>query len=466
MRHSTNVVRAAAAVLCVMALALPAAAKNGAFRSTAHGDALKGPQRRTDAPRGSCIQCHEQHASHDPDSRFSSTERILFAPNDNNLCFTCHVAPSQSGAFSGAADWSRGGHANSPAMFGRGRNASDTGKCVNCHDPHGSADRDGVIPAMLIARDEALCLDCHDGSRGADIRSQMLRGYVHGDRARGRHRPGEEDPASFAAFPAENRHVSCSDCHNIHQAFTDPAPPSAAEPSSRLAGVSRVEVVSGGAGVVPNYRFRGAGDPGPVRDFEVCFKCHSSWTVQPGGQPDIARLTSPANASFHPIQAEGKNRDIDRAAFVGDLTSRSRIGCGDCHTSDDASVRGPHGSAYPYLLKKPTSGRALLAAERMSRNDICFDCHTYDVYADAAAGPEIQRASRFNAPSTSGHAFHVGSQHLACYSCHETHGSPRNASLIASRRPDGISSYSQTPVGGTCTSTCHEMRNWTVNYSR
>ena len=449
-------------LLCLLtsAFCLPLWAKNGAFRSTGHGNPDKGPQRLANKPRGSCAQCHDEHASHDRSRSRVPNPKALFAPDDNDLCFVCHTAPSESGVFPGSATWQRSGHATSPRMT----KGADANRCVICHDPHGVRDANGVIPAMLAAREPDLCLQCHDGSRGPDIRSQLMKSYPHAIGARGRHAPGESDPAKFGSYPSNNRHATCSDCHNVHQATQDPASPSQPQASNRLAGVSRVEVVNGGAGVAPAFRWRAAGDPGEANEYEICFKCHSSWAKQPPGKADLALLTNPANASYHPIQAAGKNRNIPREAFANNMAADSVIACSDCHTSDDDRVRGPHGSMYPYLLKKPPATSTM--AEGMTPNDLCFDCHTYGVYADPKSPKEVLQFSRFNSPAGEGHAFHVGAQHLPCYACHETHGSARLPALIARGRFPGISTYVQTQSGGTCASSCHGMKTYSVNYPR
>jgi len=428
--------------LVVLLLASTAFAKNGAFRATAHGDTVKGPDRRTDVPRGSCVQCHEEHASHAAAAR---DDRGLFTSNDNELCFACHPAATESGIFPGAVEWQQSAHALSTSAANR---------CDGCHDAHGVRDAAGVIPAMLREREPELCLRCHDGSRGAaDIRSEMRKPYAHAREARGAHDPHE---GNDRALP---RHAACSDCHNPHRAMTQVIPPQAPEASSRLAGVSRVESAAIAAGVTPLFTWRAGGDATAPNEYEICFKCHSSWTRQPPGQDDIALQTSTASRSFHPIQAGGRNRHIDRAAFTGDWDADSRVSCTDCHSSDDDRVRGPHGSSYPHLLRKPLPSDG----EPASRGDLCFECHAYDVYADPAATESIQRASRF---SVSGHTFHAGTQQIACASCHEVHGSAREEALISTRRMPGIRAYTQTQAGGTCTSTCHSTKSYSASYAR
>jgi predicted CXXCH cytochrome family protein len=466
---SITTLRRAAPLAIVVAVCLLTSAfclaKNNSFRSTKHGDPNAGPQRRSQFARGSCVQCHDGlHAAHNGPAP-QSNQRGLFAPDDNDFCFVCHNGPSSDGIFAGTGPWLQTTHAKSPAVFRPGADArpsSDANKCVNCHDPHGVKDADGLIPAMLVARDSDLCLTCHCGSRGADILADESKSYRHPIGMRNRHAPGESNPNAFAAISL-NRHSECSDCHNAHRVDADPAPPFPPQASNRLAGVSRVQVSNGGAGAAPSYIWRAADDPGQANEYEICFKCHSSFTKQPPGQSNLAVLTNPANASYHPIQAPGRNTKINAAAFANGMTAQSMILCSDCHGSDDFIVRGPHGSSYRYILKKPSTTST--DQQLMQTNDICFECHVYDVYANSASLDVVQRASRFNMPATSGHAYHVGVQHVPCYGCHETHGSARHAALIATRFP-GITTYSQTATGGTCTTSCHAVRTYTVTYPR
>lgn len=403
--------------------------------------------------------------------------RMLLKTGTSNdeLCISCHEQPpavptparrrtaslsTTSRTFTGIASWNRSAHSQVPANLGA---SNGNGKCANCHNPHGVADANGLIPARLRSREQPVCLGCHDNLQRGDIASQLLRTYVHGALAPGTHDPEEgDDPAQFGTTPRNQRHVACSDCHNSHEAFEDPAPPQAPRASSRLAGVSRIKVMNGSAGTTPVYLWQAADEPGPINEYEVCFKCHSSWTTQPQGQADLALLTNPANASSHPIQERGRNPGIDPAAFVNGFAADSLVRCTDCHRSDDERTAGPHGSANAHLLKSPATTSTLPETPR--RDNLCFDCHAFATYADPAAPEAALRASRFNGPATTGHAVHVGVHQVPCYSCHETHGSVLHPALIVTGR--GIQSYLQTSAGGACTTSCHAMQTYSGNYPR
>jgi len=136
--------------------------------------------------------------------------------------------------------------------------------------------------------------------------------------------------------------------------------------------------------------------------------------------------------------------------------------CTDCHTSDDANVRGPHGSSYRYILKKPYTASS--SARTMSSAELCFDCHRYDTYANNSASSTVKNYSRFS--GSEGHTYHVGSRGFPCYACHETHGASSQPSLLILGRNPGIETYTRSASGGSCNPTCHGSENYSVTYSR
>ena len=457
-------------LLAAVALLAPLIARGGVYRNTKHGDALNGVQRLSEEARGECSQCHDEHASRQGVPTGGPWQYLLFAQNDDALCFTCHNISGTLSIYQGSVPYNNSSHGLSGSMVWPGptppgRFSSDAGKCVNCHDPHGSSDASGRIPAMTFAREEALCLACHDGSPAqSNVASQFAKSYRHPIALSGKHDEAEGgDSSKFGAAPSNNRHSECVDCHNPHVAQTDRFPPTPPLASNRLIGVSRIRVVNGLPGTRPSYTYSGPGDTFSPNEYEICFKCHSSWTSQPAGQSDLATLFNPNNKSFHPVEGAGSN-NIHPGAFANGWDSRRLTSCTDCHSSDDGTVRGAHGSAYAHILKK---NYPAAAGGPSSSSDLCFDCHNYSVYADRSAPDTVQGDSRFNLPKTaSGHAFHVGQQGITCYACHESHGSATVPALVATGRNPGVVSYSQTSTGGTCAATCHGPATYTVNYAR
>jgi predicted CXXCH cytochrome family protein len=459
------------AILRIMAISITLASVAstvwaGVFNETTHGRSDIGVNRVSDAPRGSCGQCHVESSG---PVKFP---KGLWRENDNELCYTCHRNVNFSGVYPGLEVYETSNHNTDPRFAWPGPvppprwEPGAAGKCLNCHNPHGRKDRLGVIPSMLVAREEELCLTCHDGSPSVrDIAREIRKPYNHpAIYSLGKHRADEGgDPARYS-YVGGNRHAECGDCHNAHATSGDPLPPIPPTASNRNARVGRVRAMNGGAGTIPQYEYRAAFDTSsPALEYEICFKCHSSWTQQPPGQQDMARLFNTNNASFHPVEGAGKNLFIRPEAFAGGRSAVSTIFCGDCHGSDDSNIRGPHGSQFANILRRSYEARS--ANRTVTRDELCFICHNFDTYLNPSA--PFTGASRFNAPaSPSGHTFHVGQRNIPCYACHDSHGSPRFPALIVTGRSPGIVSFSVNASGGSCLPTCHGSRPYQINYPR
>jgi hypothetical protein len=226
-------------------------------------------------------------------------------------------------------------------------------------------------------------------------------------------------------------------------------------------------VLNGGPGAPPSFNFIAAADTlSPERgEYEVCFKCHSSWTNQPGGQTDLARVLNPANPSYHPVEATGRNTNIAFGAFTTGWTPSSITRCGSCHGSDLGTNAGPHGSNNRFILRGAYTADS--QQRTMFPTESCFECHTYDVYANASSPGSVRAYSRFNEPGVDkGHAKHVDEERVPCYACHTTHGSTSLPHLLVTGRIPGIQSITVTATGGTCSPTCHDTQSYSVNYAR
>lgn len=427
----------------------------------------------TSAHTGDCDRCHTMHGE-----GAVVYGHALQGPNENSLCDRCHDTPWAGGSYAGTVPYSSSSHGSGSGTVWPGpgppprTEAGAAGKCLNCHDPHGWSDAAGLIPMLTIGREESLCLTCHDGAPAqTDIAIDFGKPFSHPVTLfAGRHSgPTESQPGDFAVAPVDHRHAECADCHNPHMVSHDrPTPPMAPALARANLGVSRVLVLNGAAGAPPTFTFAAGSDTltAPVAEYKLCFKCHSSWVLQPTGQTDLALALNPANASYHPVEAIGRDLSIAPAAFAPGWSVSSLTRCGDCHGSDFIGAsRGPHGSIYRYILKAPY--QASSQPHLTTSGELCFSCHAYGVYGDPSSPAAVRAASRFNAPGTpGGHAEHVGTHSVPCYACHITHGTPYRGHLIVTGRMPGITDFSETPTGGTCQPTCHAPQSYTVNYAR
>ncbi|RME91524.1 MAG: hypothetical protein D6766_11780, partial [Verrucomicrobia bacterium] len=408
-----------------------------------------------------CLTCHQMHDAPADDGR------LLRMARQNDLCAECHATvdvatPALHLDPVNGPLWPGGKHGSTKPAD---PDPEHRGACSNCHRVHGwpdAADPAADYPTLLVEREENLCYTCHDGTGpGSDVLASFRQRYTHPVNISGRHQPRESDGA---AFGTANRHAECVDCHNPHRltAATGPVVAPSASPANQ--GVSRVAVSYAGVGQA-SYLFKDETAPGEVREYELCFKCHSGWTTQPAGQEDLALKLNPRNPSYHPVMAAGKNTNIRAGAFVNGWRGTSLTLCSDCHGSNNPSLPGVHGSDFPHLLQAsytPSSSK-----RTMSRTELCFRCHNYDTYANRSASNTVKGYSRFNPPAfKKGHTFHVGEKRYPCYACHETHGSTTRPHLIVTGRSPGIRTYSETSTGGSCNPSCHGNKTYKINYSR
>lgn len=359
-------------------------------------------------PKGHCGHCHDQHAS------VGGTEPTLPAAegavsyalfrsnfgtgNKNELCYACHETFNFTGTpdpplgygryyvYSGKTNYNNSSHYLSANMIWPGAGTagslvpySDSGNCINCHNPHGYDDGSGLVPSMLIKRDHNICFECHDGSPASkDIKTLVSGGSYYGHNVAGysgQHLAGTLD--TFANISA-NKHVECVDCHNPHMAEGPSVPATGGTlhtasanyqtsngnlVSSLLTGVlGAVTSFSGTNWTVPTSYTLGVA----TKEYEICFKCHSgantnvttwggagvlSWT-------DVGREFSTSNQSYHPVAgalpvsdpgANGSSR-LNSAQLAGSWAPGDTMYCSDCHNTNAATSKGPHGSTIKWML--------------------------------------------------------------------------------------------------------------------
>jgi len=326
------------------------------------------------------------------------------------------------------------------------------------------------------------CYNCHgstatpapgaQGNRsGKDIQSQIVHATTTGQSGHPSNSDTRHDSAAEfanAAFGnalgvtagAGQRHASCMDCHDPHEA-------KATSSTTRVTGSATSGNVAGaplqgawGAQLTTNPAFWTAPTSasftkktiaaGTDLEATLCFKCHTGFywgtgtppTSPSGGfaETDQAKEFNPANVgnyattgtaswqngetagSFHPVLASAGGNLGATGNIKAPWTRNSLMTCTDCHDSDTTTdPSGPHGSAARFILKGPnTNWDSSLAATSagMPGGTFCINCH------EAA----------FTGGRFTGGDGHTRSNHrLACFNCHAAipHGGPRPGFLVA-----------------------------------
>jgi predicted CXXCH cytochrome family protein len=299
-----------------------------------------------------------------------------------------------------------------------------TDSCSSCHRSH-TAEGGGLLNVSTSPQ-SALCFACHDGTGAssnvageyADLNvpaddPATSSFYSHPATTASTHTSGQTD--EFAGVL--NRHTECSDCHNPHQSATG-------APTETAGGWTASESLAGTPGVTGSLTW-----VNPLAyEYELCLKCHSgytqllSYTKESYKKTDKAAEFDPAGASYHPVQAAGKNTTaaMTNSLAGGSLwqfTTASTVRCLNCHgnyrlvgdpptpNSPAPQARlAPHSSPYRGLLIANYRDRDLkIANEPYDTNDfaLCYLCHSEAPFQDQSGDSRTDTNFRF-------HGLHLG----------------------------------------------------------
>ena len=317
-----------------------------------------------------------------------------------------------------------------------------TSACAGCHRAHSAQG----LALRKAWPEETLCFSCHGASGpGTDVEAAFTattntatRFFKHDPFAtNGVHRIGESQGSDFGGA---NRHVECEDCHDPHASARGiTGAPVLQREMDRISGVDPVWIAPGAP--VGSVWLDEA-----EREYQVCFKCHSSFTELPSYAPDgwdgstyvpdglrkltytggsqvpdhrdLAQEFNPYNDSFHPVVTQGRNRSIPAGSFVNGWSVDSLVYCSDCHTNAAPATggEGPHGSPLLHLLGGSEEYQTANPDDAsLSGSELCFQCHDAEDYIGRGSETNFAR-NRSNL-----HRKHTGSG--SCYLCHDTHGS-------------------------------------------
>lgn len=377
-----------------------------------------------------CTACHDPHS--DQYGKFLVKDNVASA-----LCRDCHVPDG----------WDTSSHATSVATWGGSgidpwphteQTTVAANACENCHRPH-----DAGTKAQLLnfANEEQNCNSCHSGTVAAkNVAAEFNKASIHPlTLTAGVHSP-TEDPIN------PPRHVECADCHNPHA--TRNATATAPAVSGALAGVKGVNV---NGGVVQSAQF----------EYEVCFRCHGdslnrgpARVTRQNVQTNTRLEFSPANTSYHPVIAAGKNTILP--SLISPWSASSVMYCGDCHNNNQgpgaggssANPKGPHGSDFPPILERQLLLTDLTAYNQQN-SALCFKCHSSAVVVSSRTD------------SWEFHQKHIVDFKAACTTCHDSHGSSQphliNFNTTYVKSYNGLIQYNSTgPNHGNCTLSCHD----------
>jgi len=384
-----------------------------------------------------CLTCHDIHGSSNATTPLGM---LLRMSNSTALCVDCHTLadtttanvhtnPTTGILWPGA----QYGGSTYPAYT----LAADRGACKNCHTPHGWPDPNnpgGKYALALGAAQADLCLTCHDGAPAKDVRTQIIKTNHH---------PVER---------TSGRTVGCADCHNPHMAVpgVHTYGTTATVDRNRIrtaTGTNLIGALRGVDGVAvsgfstawtaPTFTKIAGGSPtvpasGAEFEYQVCFKCHTSYdsfgTTRPGGittyntgnakftnGSTIVTGTSTTWTSF--MVGMYIQKSITSPSYkIAGYTSATSLTLATAYTGTTDATAAPYTitrqqtdlaqefnpanrSAHPVVnnLTGQTGSvapKALLATQMVApwtavgtQTMLCSDCHNTDAASPAAQGP-------------------------------------------------------------------------------
>jgi len=309
--------------------------------------------------------------------------------------------------------------------------ASDA--CAACHTVHQAQ---GPLLFPTAGAQSNVCFTCHDGTGAStDVQSDWSSAAIPTNdpsTSSWYSHPATTDDGHTSALEDEfggvlNRHAVCADCHQPHLADGTASIGSVVgwSSSGAIAGAGAVTVTNGAAGAGATYAWK----LGSTLEYELCFKCHSGFTQLLAQDPthpsrwalDKALEFNPANVSYHPVEAAGKNQSNAMALSLAgtspyklwQFSTDSTIRCVHCHGDsakanpasppDPGSQLDNHSSPNRGILIAPYRDRLLNSAGLYNAQSfaLCYVCHAEAPMADDSG--DVRQDTNF-----SFHGYHLG----------------------------------------------------------
>ena len=419
------------------------------------------------------------------------------------ICRRCHV--KETGGIVGAHDNSTTGY--DPDGLGTLGTSVGQVQCMNCHYSHRSGAMGAASPFnenvaagkyLLSFQEDSSCFNnpnrwkpggntsCHgingrgDSNKNIDIQTEVNKANsAHSAFRNGsfdgtysnKHAATEQGLSGNGKYGTITTHVVCSDCHNPHTAgsTSHAQGTNTIATNSSLYGAGGVSLLGAlGPWAVPvqgNYSvYEPLGVttsnswPLPKYEYEICFKCHTSFAWGGGSKPyasdlgftmtDQLQEFNTANVAYHPVMGamNPANYAAPAGSWVNAWSAASLMYCSDCHGNNVsvASPQGPHGSTNAGILV-----RAFFDQYDSSKvspqplNQLCAKCHNDAVY-NTTPGGDATLGTGFSTPGPGSVNLHnrhktvagnaVSTYSYRCVNCHVRipHGYPRRGMVVVS----------------------------------
>jgi hypothetical protein len=349
-------------------------------------------------------------------------------------------------------------------------------ECYSCHVVRvGSKDYYGV--RSMSATSQALS-------------SLMTSAYAHHVvEYEGIHLPSSQDETR--GYISRNKHVECTDCHDVHEAQASRHTTGTNLVSGSLYGVSGARVTTSASNWTSPTAYALVATA--TTEYQICFKCHSGFNQSTEASGQATLITwggsgaqawtdqglefSTSNQSYHPVLAALPPTDPGaagssqlsqagqlRPSFIaggvryGGWTRGKTMYCSDCHAQTGAASLGPHGSAVKWILKGPNqawpygtaaaNGSNALTGFRQSAanagtdgSGVAYD--GWDTNKDTSNGLFCRNCHDIDSTVSGANLHARGDHNEPCVACHirVPHGGKVSRLLSASGKDAAVTTY-------------------------
>lgn len=433
----------------------------------------------------SCLACHDtaQHrtisggvsvllknADGGPSALYDGTSASASAVKDT--CISCHDADGAKRMgtysltpFAGSKDlrtpvnirqyWPASGGAHDTKMV-----------CFNCHGNSKGVDGSTANPkynghasgtghmlqdgAYNVANPNTYCSNCHNGSSSDPNRSSK---NIAGQLA------------------LANKHVTarCFDCHgdennsldSLHSIKAGSQTPGSGMIANNIANATGRKLTWSATSWGGATGSTALASNTVSAEYQVCFKCHAATGT--GTTPDVNNATytgagsltnlalefNPNNGSRHPVGTPlPAGQQLTAARLAGGWSPGDVMTCSDCHATDSAAAKGPHGSSVRWMLTGTNKAWPYTAASANGTGSgTYFRLASYNTNLGGVNGLFCMNCHTVR-PTTGGNAWHIngdtaGGEHggdniMACASCHirVPHGGKIARLLLTTNAPN------------------------------
>ena len=372
--------------------------------------------------------------------------------------------------------------------------------CLSCHESHNARGQGALLtgPVQPVPNMDATtqsCVNCHGGA--SNLTPPIPNVFAEFAKTNGHPLPstGNAHISGESVILDNNRHATCTDCHDPHAAVGTKS-----FASTSLRGSQNGAL---GASATDGVTIL---DPASYQ-YETCLRCHGTskgkrTLTRLGYLPTrvisandplniISQFDNPAT-SAHPVMRDSNSRlpQPSLLQFIWNLDGKTqgramgtRILCTDCHNSDDDrefggnGPNGPHGSQYSHILERryefsqvaPAAGPGSTILNLFPDPVLDPACNSYPCASPYALCAKCHNLNNLltNA-SFAQHARHIRDG-FSCSVCHTAHGVAVASSASAGLGlvnfdarvvgSNGGVPVSYSPGTNSCVLTCHNTRH-------